>query len=289
MTTTRYFLARVALAFGVSMRQRRMAEAAVETHLLREAEQVLGSLVWNQVEDVEELGIEYWNLRRLIAERDRLRETLETAEKTLTEAHEQRAQLLNETNAPQQSLDEERREMLANLDALAKERDEIINTARELRRLYDGLKTKLEVLRSEDRDDQATIDRTRKRMADLRTEFESLRIKRDAIARNIEAKDGELDAIETRLETERKKNREQASETFQLIGDANRKISSCKAELGLIESRMQQLFGEIGRHVSRNIAANPACRAAASKHRSMVDVMGALRKSINLNHRLAGV
>ena len=77
MTTSRYLIARIGLAFGIQRRQRRMAEAASETHLLREAEQILGERIWENVEAVEELGIEYWNLRRLYAERERLRKEID--------------------------------------------------------------------------------------------------------------------------------------------------------------------------------------------------------------------
>lgn len=289
MTTTQYFIARLGATFGISRRQRRMAEAATETHLLREAEQILGELVWDRVEEVEELGIEYWNLRRLITDRDRLRKTLDDAEAQLSQAHDQRAEILSTSTSPEAALEEERTSRLAELEALAKERDAIVIKARELRRLYDGLKTKLEVLRSEKRDDVLTIDKTRERMKALHVDFDTLKSGRDSIAHKIEAKDAELEVIEGKINASRRENRDEASKTFQVIGDANRKISAFKAELGVIETRMQQLFGEVGRHVSRNIAASAACRAATTGHRPMVEVMRALRKSINLNHRLAGI
>jgi hypothetical protein len=51
---------------------------------------------------------------------------------------------------------------------------------------------------------------------------------------------------------------------------------------------MRQLYAEIGRYVSRNASHNPACAGAAASNRGLVDVMRALRRSIALNHRLAG-
>ena len=150
MTTTRYIFARIVQAFGVNRRQRRMAEAASEMHLLREAEQVLGQSVWERVEDVEELGVEYWNLRKLIKERGEIREKLSEAELILADAHEQRSNLLGAKSEPQQELEEHRIELLTGLEKLAKERDSVIQQAREIRRIYDGLKMKLEVMRSEE-------------------------------------------------------------------------------------------------------------------------------------------
>jgi hypothetical protein len=76
---------------------------------------------------------------------------------------------------------------------------------------------------------------------------------------------------------------------FQQIGQANRDISALKAQLGLIDTQMRQLFSEIGRHVSRNAFVNEQCKSAAKGHIPMIDVMRALRKSVAMNHRLAGM
>ncbi|MGB6221298.1 hypothetical protein [Haloferula sp.] len=288
MTTTRYFLARVALAFGINRRQNRMADAASETHLLREAEQILGERIWENVEDVEELGIEYWNLRRLFSEKERLQKDLAKSQEILTEAHEQRAALLSERSVEQDHLEEARRDRISELETLAHSRDTVVTKAREVRRLYDGLKTKLEVLKEESREESDVLEKTKTRMAELRSSFEKLKADRDRIAREIKTFDTKLNDIDKQLDAERKRHRDEAAGAFQQIGDANRAISEYKAELGLIETRMQQLFGEIGRHVSRHALVDPGCRSAVHTQRPMVDVMAQLRKSIKLNHRLTG-
>ena len=61
------------------------------------------------------------------------------------------------------------------------------------------------------------------------------------------------------------------------------------AQQGLIDTQMRQLYSEIGRHVSRNAFINEQCRSAAKGHIPMIDVMRALRKSVAMNHRLAGM
>ncbi len=287
MTTTRYVFARIVQAFGVNRRQRRMAEAASEMHLLREAEQVLGQSVWEQVEEVEELGVEYWNLRKLIKERGEIRERLSEAELILADAHEQRSNLLGAKSEPQQELEEHRIELLSGLEKLAKERDSVIQQAREIRRIYDGLKMKLEVMQREGTSE--AIEKTRSRMLELKNRFTELKQDRDRVAAKIAEGDAEVDAIDTELTEERRKHRAEASFAFQQIGQANRDISSHKAQLGLIDTQMRQLFSEIGRHVSRNAFISDQCRSAAKGHIPMIDVMRALRKSVAMNHRLAGM
>jgi chromosome segregation ATPase len=287
MTTTRYIFARIAQAFGVNRRQRRMAEAASEMHLLREAEQVLGQQVWEQVEEVEELGVEYWNLRKLIAERDEIQRKLAECEAVLAEAHEQRSTLLGTRSESQEQLESRRGELLANLDTLAKERDSVIHQAREIRRVYDGLKMKLEVLQREGTTE--AIEKTRKRMIELKARFTELKQERDRLVARIAEGDAEVTGIESRLAEERQKHRADAAVAFQQIGQANRDISALRAQLGLIDTQMRQLFSEIGRHVSRNAFVNEQCRSAAKGQLPMIDVMQALRKSVAMNHRLAGM
>lgn len=288
MTTAKYFIARVALAFGISRKQRRRAEAASETHLLREAEQLLGERIWERVESVEELGIEYWNLRRLHVKRDELKEKLDEAEELLEQAHEQRAELLGAKSEAAEDLEDARSVILAELDQLAKKRDDVVRRARDIRRLYDGIKTKLEVLRAEKRDDPETEATSRQRMNELRGQFDALKAERTEIAAEIGRQNDKIDKLDSQLDDERKKHRTDAAEAFQMIGEANQKISSYKAEIGLLETEMQQLYGEIGRHVSRSIKTNPVCRDATRDWASMVEVMEALRRSINLNLRLSG-
>jgi len=287
MTTSRYIIARFAQAFGVNRRQRRMAEAASEMHLLREAEQVLGQSVWENVEEVEELGVEYWNLRKLIKERDDIRAKLDDCESILADAHEQRSNILGAKTDSQQDLEVERGELLGQLEKLSRERDGVIQQAREIRRIYDGLKMKLEVLQREGGSD--SIEKTRARMVELKVRFTQLKQDRDRVAANIAEGDAKVDALDTELAEERQKHRAEASVAFQQIGQANRDISSLKAQLGLIDTQMRQLFSEIGRHVSRNAFVNDQCRSAAKGHIPMIDVMRALRKSVAMNHRLAGM
>jgi len=108
------------------------------------------------------------------------------------------------------------------------------------------------------------------------------------VARLIEQGDNKVDAVDAVLKEEKGKRRTLASEAFHAIGEGNKEISLLRAESGLLDTQMRQLFAEIGRYVSRHSQHDKACAAAAETHRGMVDVMRALRRSVALNHRLAG-
>ncbi|MEI7929279.1 MAG: hypothetical protein WCH40_12070 [Verrucomicrobiales bacterium] len=288
MTPTKFFVARVAQAFGLHRKTKRMSDAANEMHLLRDAETVLGSAVWERVEKIEELSVEYWNLRRLMRERDDIREKVAACNERLELVHEERTTLLSSRSEPQQQLLQERQEIMARLRQLAEARDEVVGRALSVRRTYDGLKMKLEVLSKESPDNSSELAGVREKLEELKSKFAELKQQRAKVAGDLEKADLELDEMDTRLAGHRQQRREQASGAFQLIGEANREISSHRAELGLIETQITQLHSEVGRYISRNRYRLPACAEAAKDHRAMVDIMRSLRASVSMNHRLAG-
>jgi len=291
MTSSRYYFARFAQAFGYFRKNQRMADAASEMHLLREAEAQLGFLIWEKVEGIEELSVEYWNLRKFIKERDLVRQKLTDCQTRLDQAHEERAILLNNTPEVQQDLLDQRITLLTELENLARRRDEIVAEAREVRRSYDGLKMKLEVLTKEPSGSLAhaqQIDQVRSRLVELRTKFSDLKQQRIRIGTEIEEGDAKVDIVDGRLNEKKMDRRIHASETFQVIGDGNKEMSVLRAESSVLDTQMRQLYAEIGRFISRHAAQNPACAKAAASHKGLVDVMRALRRSIALNHRLAG-
>lgn len=292
MTTTRYFMARFAQAFGVIRRNQRMGDAASEVHLLREAEAYLGEEVWEKVEKIERLTVEYWNLRKLSKERTSVSERLLACETKLNAAHEVRAALLSATPLLDPETNSQRVAILTMLEERTLQRDEIVTKARQIRRTYDGLKMKLTVISEEMADPaqrQAEIEKVKERLAVLKREFTELKEDRIRIGREIDAGDAELDLLERDLEVHKKVRRQHASATFQTIGEINKELAVLRAEHGLLDTRMRQLHGEIGRYVSRHVNQDAHCAEAVKGHRALVDVMRALRRSVALNHRLAGI
>lgn len=287
MTSTRYLFCLIAKTFGYRRKNIYMTQAAGETHLLKEAEYHLGMAIWQKVEDIEAVSVEYWNLRKLIKERDRVCAELEACQKQLANAHEGRADLIGINNEPFQNLLNQRQAILKYLDELASERDLIVTKAREIRRTYDGVKAKEEVLTKEATHSQEEFTAISKRLVQLKADFSALKAERHELAEKIAQGNAKIEGIDAEIQRRKKERREIASEAFQHIGDTNQEMSTLRAELGALDTRMHQLYTEIGKHVSRCIAEDPECRKACKEHWGLVDVMDSLRKSVLLNHKLA--
>lgn len=292
MTTSRYILARIAQAFGIVRRNTRMGEAASEMHLLREAEAHLGQEVWEKVSDIERLSIEYWNLRKLVKERDELDVKINDCLARLDAAHSARALLL--TNSPKldPELSDRRSALLSDLENKARARDEVVAQARDIRRIYEGIKMKLEVVSADPSKsiEERGIDaeKVKSRLIELRDEFSRLKEERLRIGKEIEQGDALLDEIDDGLDSRRRERREMASKAFQTIGQINKEISELRAAEGVLSTRIRQLHGDIGRFVSRNSHSDPQCATAVRSHHGLTEVMRALRRSVSLNHKLSG-
>ncbi|WAC19678.1 hypothetical protein OVA24_20885 [Luteolibacter sp. SL250] len=290
MTPTRYFLSRIAHTLGIHRRNQRMSDAASETHLLRDAEAYLGAMVWRKVEDIESLSSSYWNLRKLSQEQEAISTGIASCQEKLNKAHEDRAALLNTVSEPEQKLLTEKAGIVAELGTLSTRRDEIVAAAKEIRKSYEGLKVKSEVLANQTGDTKpaaAEIDKLNTSLSQLKERFTSLKEERTRISEDIIKGDQRINELAEKIQSFRKSQHDNASKAIQSIGDANKDISSLRAEYGILDTRMSQLHAEIGKHVSRNAYGDPACAEAVKDHRGLVDVMQALRKSITLNYRLA--
>lgn len=283
-------IAQIAKGFGYVRKNQRMSDAANETHLLRDAETHLGSLIWTKVESIEELSVQYWNLRKLSKERDNLYEKLNQCQDRLAAVQHARAVLLDETPEVQQLLLNTQTELVTNLDILSRKRDDTVTAAREVRRSYDGLKMKLEVITSEKSSplSRSEVEELELRLESLKEKFIELKNSRIAIGHEIEEEELGMNQVEHLLNEQKLERRVKAWESFQIIGQGNKELSILRTDCGLIDTQMRLLYTEIGRYVSHHATRNKDSAKAVRSHSGLVDVMNALRHSIRLNHQLAG-
>ncbi len=286
MTPSKYFFLCIASRFGYLRKSVRLADATNETHLLKEAETFLGEAIWHHTENVQILGMEYWNLKKLTNERETLsKEILRLQGKFNATYQEPNASQEGVTESIQ-DLTNERNEALTHLDNLIIARERIIANAHEVRRNYDGLKIKLDVL-SKESDDQPEIQKATTRLAEIRDEFEALKQARDKIVQDIEIAHARIQEIDARMGDKKKSDKPASGMDFQFIGDANQQISARQARINSLNTQIRQLHGEIGRYNSLNYPNDPKCKKIGKGHRAQIKVMAALRRSIQYNWKLA--
>lgn len=287
MTRLRYYVWRMGQTFGISFTGRHASHAAAEMHLLREAEEILGRLCWEDIEGIEELSVEYWNLRKLARRYENLAGKIDNANETLQKSHDERASLLEMVVDSTKELVGKRDELIDRSERLTNEHDTILAEARSVKRRHDGLKAKLEVLAGEGAQATPDVYESKDELMQLKMRFKELRELRDNITERIETVDNEIESLDHRIEQRREEMRDEAFGSYQNIGKANRDISQTRAELGLLDKEMVTLFSEIGRYISVHYT-HPTVSHVVRKNRSLVTQMAALRMSIQLNNKLAG-
>ena len=287
MTKTRYLLWRIAQTFGISMHQRHAGHAAAETHLLREAEEILGRLTWADTENLEDLSVEYWSLRRMVMKHEEILGNIESANVSLQKSHDHRAELLSMVVDSTKELVEERNALEETSERLNSEHKMIVSDARAIRRRHDGIKAKLEVLVGEGGSHSPELDASKQELLELKKKFNTLRNRRDTVVGELESVEHALKNIETRIENRRSEVRDEALGSYQNLGKVNRDLSSNRVELGSLETQMNTLFSEIGRYVLAH-HREPSVAKVASVHYSLINQMSALDLSIKLNRQLAG-
>ncbi len=288
MNSSRYLLARLALSFGIHRKNKRLSEAADEMHLLRMAEEILGSDVWEQAEDIESISVEYWSLRKLSIRKKEIEQKVNEAGDVLDLSHEERNAILSRSNQACLALEKKRDELVRKSEALVAERDNVISKARQLRRKFDASRTKIQVLSEEEGTAEIVRDERRK-LTNFKTEFLRLKDARDEVGERIAKLDELITRLEDTIAEDRSRLRQEASEAYQSIGKANRDVSQLTAEIGLIDLEMQEHYCEVGRHVSNHAGIDPVCRQICKDHSHLVAQMQSLRSSIALNHKLAAM
>ena len=286
MTPTSYYIASIAQSFGYRRRNKRLADASSEMNLLREAEFHLGQHLWEKIEPIEDLSVEYWNLRKLTKVRKKLRAKLNEMHAAEELLIEQRTAIINEFSQEQTDLETKRSNYLLYLEELAYERNNLILHAKEIRRAHEGMIAKVEVLQKEGHpvEDIAKVEAS---IAKLKNEFRSLKIRREEMVKEFDEGDKLIDVIDSMLADFKQDKRDRSRAVFQQMGVLNRDLSFAWAEIGDVEKKIHQLQSDVGRYLSRNTKRNPLCANVALEQRTMVEVMRLLRISIVMNNKLA--
>ena len=286
MTPSKYLFLRIASRLGYSRKMLRLSHITSESHLLKEAETLLGEAIWRETENVKALSVEYWNLKKLVKDQNTISKEIDQLQEKINETYEFRTESWKTVNESIQDLADKRKKLLDDLYALTRNRDYLVVKARKIRRHYQGLKTKQEVLRKEG-DQIPEIVSTSTRMLEIRAFFEKLREERAKIGEGIAGVNAAIKEID-RLMNERKKvGQSKVAENWESVGDVSQQISVRRTELNSIQLQMRQLYAETGRYISINSHKNPECKKASRDQRGLISVMAALRKSIQYNMKLA--
>ena len=285
MTRTRYSFAVLLQSFGLVRKTKRLTDIAFEMCLLQDGEDFLGSYCWANSEEIEEVSMEYWTLRRLEREKNAIMNSLEEAEKTLGNAQMDRASLVGRSKEESEELLQDREQLFAAIGELNKIHATIMSEAQATKRKHGALKMKSKVLTEEGNQNPEKIRECRAALAELKEQFVSTKERLASLNHEIEARNRELAELQSRIDQSLKGTKGEAKEGFAHISQANRDITKYQAELGLLQEEHSKLCRDIGRFLSINEKRSD-CREACKDQKGLLQQIRILRQSVNLNRRL---
>ncbi|MDP0490903.1 MAG: hypothetical protein Q7Q71_07640 [Verrucomicrobiota bacterium JB023] len=284
MTRTGYIFARLFTSFGIARTDTYRGNAAFESHLLHEAEEILGNLAWKETEQLEDISADYWQLRKLGQKHDALEKESESLIEQIEASQEARSNAIEEVSDKTRDQVQRRDQVAEQLERSRREEEEILRQGRSVKRTHQGLKAKLEVLQAESTDEQS-LKQTKEQLKELRQKFDGIKKRREEIQARLIELDTELKELSELINKENQLVREKAENDFSNIGKANKQLTTIKSEMGSISQDANELFTGIGQYLITN-QKDPEVKAIIAPHRKFVDLINALRASIDRNQRL---
>jgi len=285
MTRTRYGFAIFFQSFGLVRKTKRLTDIAFEMHLLQDGEELLGAACWPGSEEIEELSMEYWTIRRLEREQAAISAKVTEAQTTLKQAHEKRVGLLDQSKESGNELFQDREKLFEEIQSLNNSKDEIMFEAQLTKRRHSALRMKAKVLFEEGNESREKIIECQKALEALKIEFEDTKERLGTLDKKIDDKDAELAILQNEIDKKLKGSKDKAQESFSQISQANKDITKYLAELGLRQEEHSRLCRDIGRFLSI-YDMRPDCQSACKSHQGLLTQLRILRRSVQWNRSL---
>ncbi len=286
MNSFAYLFHQFAARTGIVPTRSYLRNATEEAILLAEAEVLLGKLAWQDIEHVDEVSTEYWNLRELQREQDIAHEKLTVGkadqEKLMAESNEAPTDLLDRVASIEQQVSDNRSDYL---DSLA-EVQKLINQSNKLYKRFNGQKLKLNVLKTEGVDEA--------KLAEIRDQLRATRDEYSRLARviaNDKQRTRQLEMRGTALQEEADQARDKITQHHRKrtrnIAETSKVIVEYSARIEQLEKKKRALQKDIGKFLCRECGKLEELSEVSKKFSPLIRRTRSLMESIRLNYRLA--
>jgi predicted nuclease with TOPRIM domain len=289
MNAFQFQLRRLARYFGIRREKQRLASLSRESQFLHEAVDLLGRAAWQDASAIDDLAVEFWQIRDLEKQQLELRTTMETIRGRNAELEARRAEIEGSFNAELEKLKELKIDRMSRALELMKANDAQKVELEHVKRRFAGLKLRLKALEEDPMADAGgnTVSATAHTMEDLKAEY-------GRVQAGIEARTAELHALEqgtsevdSQLEAKREELKRASAEIISQLGKSSKELADLAAKVGSLQNSKNALANRIGVYLSRNID-NPSkeIRSVLSKHRELASKIRHFRQSIAYYQRL---
>ena len=284
-----FFLRRLAWQFGIRGERARWNSVTRETQILSEAQDLLGRLAWPITDKIEDLTGEYWQLKDLDDQQDKLREQ---SSKLL----EQIEDLTERLNGIEDKYEDKIHELRQRRDSVLEEAGVINEGIAEIREddeatreKFSSLKMKLDVLkRQEGVDLSAEIEKTRAALHQLKLEHEKNKEEIQAKEQEVAKVEASVQGVDGDIAKQRELMKEESSDLVTEIGKLSKQVAEISAKIGALENSKSELSFKVGLYLSNHAdSRDREVTSVLRRFRPIVGKIHALKRSIQYNQRLA--
>lgn len=283
-----FFLGRFAWQLGIRKERVRWNAVTRETQQLAEAQDLLGKLAWPSVESIERLSGEFWQLRDLQTQQEKLRQKSDqlTAE---NEAAQNRLYAVEDrVEDGVEALRKKKTGLMASSVHTMDHVEEIKDRDGETRRRFASLKGKLDVLKRQEGDFSEEIERTRQSLAILKAEHSNDLAAVAAHEEEVRKLEQAVQEIDSQISSLREAHKAETAGLVQEIGRRSKQIAEISARVGSLESQKTELSFQVGQFLSHQLdSRDPEMRKLLSRYGPLAGRISYLRRSIQYNQRLA--
>ena len=288
MNGIEFAIRRVARSFGLKFEMGRRMAITRELQLLAEAESILGRVAWPDVENIQEIAEEFYQIRDYEGEIKGLRREIRTLER-------ENDNLLGEQERLEEDLENQisnlvgvKSEQMQNSIASLNEIENLKMDAEITRKKYSGVKLRLKSL-TEGGAPEEELEEVRQSLVQLKEEYSSdtkLIVDKQEM---VQAAERQVTGIEDQVTELRSSAKERITQLMNENGKSANLVARYGAKLGGIEKEISDLSFSIGSFLSNNSDnPTPEIKQVVRKHRGIIGKIESLKKSINYNRILSG-
>ena len=284
-----FFMRRLVWQFGVRTERRCWVSVTRETQILSEAQDLLGRLCWRKSDKIEDLTGEFWQLKDLDDQQEKLRVQ---SDEMLERIELLKEQLEGVEDKYEDQVDVERNrkeEVLTEATAITREMDDLREEDAFTRQKFSSLKLKLDVLKRQEGVDLSNeMTKTRAAIHQLKLDHDAMRKileEKELLVQTIEASVQGVDGMIAAL---RAQMREESSGLVEEIGILSKRVAEISAKIGTLENSKAELSFHVGIYLSQNSdSPDPEIQKVLAACRPIIAKINVLRRSIQYNQRLA--
>lgn len=284
MTPAKYYLYSILKAFGANITKKCLTEATHEMHLFKDAQELIGHYNYEYIEGIDDLKTEYWEIQNIMKKMGELDEKEYEIEDELINALEEKDEAGEKLVDEREAIEEEINDLIIEREKYIDRRAGIFHEGKRTRKVYDGLKAKIEFFEKEDEtpEKKETLEQLEECVAKLQV----LKAERDAVVQDIEKIESEIDALEDKLNSYNKEVDDDTLSTSSQVGEKNKELTKIRSERSALQAQLDKNTRYVGRYLFTN-RKERAVKKCIKTHREIVRQAVALRKSLILNHKLA--